>query len=867
MRCLFHGWITALYKAQVRRTTFLAALATVFLAHASVSVAQQKIETQVNVTTLQRAGFAGDSDDDGIPDVIDVDDDNDTIPDDVEGTADADGDGVPDCLDLDSDNDGISDLLEAVSGSGLMILVDADRDGKLDDNVSVGENGLADVVETADESGMSLTGTRDLDGDGIRDHQDLDVDNDGIPDVVEAGSSDQMFDGRYDFFLDLDGDGLADRLLTSPIVAIDSDQDGIEDFRDADSDQDGLSDRFESGGDDADGDGRVDNFVDINMDGLDDSYALQARALPDTDQDGFPDYRDIDSDGDGVTDAEEAFGMPASSTPIEPSVPFNSRPTSQNDEITLQTGESGSVFGCTLNYESNTRQPVDPVLLLMIAVSMMIVLRRRATSICTQLKSFRTRSAGVIAASALLLGACTTSPGVAPIDNANFIHGYAGIGLGASFLNANTTDIPLEQDESFSAAGQLTLGLSLSSRFALEARGADLGQATFISGEAVGYQVADVSGLYKQSFSPSSSKWTGFGRLGVGALFNDGDIDTTQKNKTHVLVGFGAEYALSPRSALRAEWQGHDVDVMHTQFSFLFRFGAPSTHRAPVIAENTTTEGEERLSDSSFQAVPKKTLKPPEPITVEPPEPELVVRTLPRPAPNPKPRPRPVPTPAAVEPPSAPLPELLIAEPEVFATAEEVPDEAPARPQTTQANPPTSDEQLALVTPEDVTPPESGSESPNSLISAPVERNNLPSNADIDKDGIVDASDNCLGTKAGEPVLANGCSLFADPVPGLKFLPDTDRLTTEAKGVLDTVANVLTDESDIRITVAAHTRASTDPNAAMFLTRRRTIAIIRYLSDKGIDATRLRPEAYGDTQPLASAAKPSDNDRVVLSRR
>jgi len=64
--------------------------------------------TSMNVQ--QRAGSAGDSDGDSVPDLIDVDDDNDTIPDDVEGTADADMDGIPDCLDIDSDNDGITDL-------------------------------------------------------------------------------------------------------------------------------------------------------------------------------------------------------------------------------------------------------------------------------------------------------------------------------------------------------------------------------------------------------------------------------------------------------------------------------------------------------------------------------------------------------------------------------------------------------------------------------------------------------------------------------------------------------------------------------------------------------------------------------------
>jgi len=187
-----------------------------------------------------------------------------------------------------------------------------------------------------------------------------------------------------------------------------------------------------------------------------------------------------------------------------------------------------------------------------------------------------------------------------------------------------------------------------------------------------------------------------------------------------------------------------------------------------------------------------------------------------------------------------------------------------------------ADEQLALAPSEEpeISPPEPSPEVTNPestrlkpLVSVPVPENKPADPPDIDKDGIVDASDSCPETISGVPVLANGCAMFGDAVPGLTFFPDTDRLTVTGVTVLDTVANTLTDESDIRVTVAAHTGVSADPNAAMFLTRRRTIAIIRYLSDKGIDATRLRPEAYGDTQPLVNAVQPSDNDRVVLTLR
>ena len=54
-----------------------------------------------------------DNDKDGIPDDIDVDDDNDGILDVVEGKGDTDGDGIPNYFDLDSDGDGCFDVTEA----------------------------------------------------------------------------------------------------------------------------------------------------------------------------------------------------------------------------------------------------------------------------------------------------------------------------------------------------------------------------------------------------------------------------------------------------------------------------------------------------------------------------------------------------------------------------------------------------------------------------------------------------------------------------------------------------------------------------------------------------------------------------------
>lgn len=104
----------------------------------------------------------------------------------------------------------------------------------------------------------------DTDGDGVVDFLDLDSDNDGIYDLVEAGhgSTDANNDGVIDGPPAAFGpNGLFDGVETSPnssllnYVVKDSDADGLYDFTELDSDGDGCSDVTEAGFIDSNGDG------------------------------------------------------------------------------------------------------------------------------------------------------------------------------------------------------------------------------------------------------------------------------------------------------------------------------------------------------------------------------------------------------------------------------------------------------------------------------------------------------------------------------------------------------------------------------------------------------------------------------------
>ena len=169
-------------------------------------------------------------------------------------------------------------------------------------------------------------------------YDDIDDDNDGIIDIVEGHG--------YDALMDCDNDGVPNYLDQTPGCAtppgtdiygkpykpltwtdcdgdgindfFDFDRDGIIDELDLDSDNDGLLDVREARDPkmvDANNDGMVDG-VDNDGDGLlstadanDNLYGGPGLTPQDLDRDGLPNYTDLDSDGDGITDLNEATGV------------------------------------------------------------------------------------------------------------------------------------------------------------------------------------------------------------------------------------------------------------------------------------------------------------------------------------------------------------------------------------------------------------------------------------------------------------------------------------------------------------------------------------------------------------------------------
>ncbi|WP_459209478.1 DUF6923 family protein [Aquimarina rhabdastrellae] len=215
----------------------------------------------------------GDDDNDSIFNYLDndVSGNGDSV---VQDAFDSDRDKIPNFLDLDSDNDGIYDIKEAGQGHK-----DVNGDGRYNLN-DVGYNdsdldGIADDFDP-DQGGTPLIPI-DTDNDNRYDCLDIDSDNDGIIDLIEGQDSNSFLPLSG---IDQDHDGLDDNFDPdyggSAKGNTNTDGDAEEDYLDLDSDDDGIDDTIEAY--DTDGDGIANTLAtgqDNDGDGLDDGYDRQ----------------------------------------------------------------------------------------------------------------------------------------------------------------------------------------------------------------------------------------------------------------------------------------------------------------------------------------------------------------------------------------------------------------------------------------------------------------------------------------------------------------------------------------------------------------------------------------------------------------
>jgi len=155
-----------------------------------------------------------------------------------------------------------------------------------------------------------------------------------------------------------------------------------------------------------------------------------------------------------------------------------------------------------------------------------------------------------------------------------------------------------------------------------------------------------------------------------------------------------------------------------------------------------------------------------------------------------------------------------------------------------------------------------------SSVPAPDDVAREPLVVDADQDGVSDDVDACLDTDPGLPVDATGCEVFGGVVEGINFVSGSAELTDGAISALQNVAQTLLTYPDVSVTVEAHTDSQGDAAENLQLSRRRALAVARFLTEKGIAGSRLRPQAFGESEPRASnatAAGRAANRRVEFS--
>ncbi len=144
---------------------------------------------------------------------------------------------------------------------------------------------------------------------------------------------------------------------------------------------------------------------------------------------------------------------------------------------------------------------------------------------------------------------------------------------------------------------------------------------------------------------------------------------------------------------------------------------------------------------------------------------------------------------------------------------------------------------------------------------------------DGDGDGVADRNDACPTVAAST---ANGCpaipasvtEVFNRALQGVQFETGSNRIRTSSKTILRDVINIMNDNPSYKLNIGGHTDSIGSSESNQQLSQRRADAVKKYLTDRGVDASRVSAVGYGESQPVADnkySAGRKQNRRVELS--
>ncbi|QQX78944.1 hypothetical protein JK628_15425 [Shewanella sp. KX20019] len=556
------------------------------------------------------------------------DSDGDGIPNLVESDVDTDGDGATDANDADSDNDGISDAAEfsvsvllatensnsnaepnaksginSVSTNSISTrkgLTDGDEDGIIDffdadvDGDNQIDDGRVDInFDGVDDNLTSITAVievlaeLDVDQDHSANHLDLDSDNDGVADVLEAGLEDADSNG----FNDDPGS-----MINTVEMLIDTNSDTKPDFLQLKSDGE-VFDLINFGLPlemDADQDGRLDDTIDMDHDGLVDIIDGAVGAfgsLPDLDGDGYANHADDDDDGDGILDVDEnpqqAFytGFDADADGIDDGVDYDVNGVIsgsdsdgngvRDDREMLDTDNDGIADHLDVDSDndgindgediSNNNGPDGKTitgggamnLAGLITLLMLALARQRKLRIVSAISVFM-----------LVTLACVV-PAYAQYS--------IGVGVGAANLEPTLyTDI--DKDNDYDLSYNLELGYGFTDNWWLKLRGVELGQVDLSQNGSlnaeIDYRGAALFAQYQTAiFNDSGFELYGLAGISWLETKTSGPLNIDDNSDQQFAAGAGLYYGFTQDSGLAFEWVSYAEDVWVVGLQFTSRFG------------------------------------------------------------------------------------------------------------------------------------------------------------------------------------------------------------------------------------------------------------------------------------------------------
>jgi len=133
----------------------------------------------------------------------------------------------------------------------------------------------------------------------------------------------------------------------------------------------------------------------------------------------------------------------------------------------------------------------------------------------------------------------------------------------------------------------------------------------------------------------------------------------------------------------------------------------------------------------------------------------------------------------------------------------------------------------------------------------PAPLNPTATSGDSDNDGVIDADDLCPGTVFQANVDNVGCPVFEGVLDGVNFRTASAELTPGAELILTRAAQELVKFPNTLIIIMAHTDSVGAAAYNLDLSERRASSVALFMASRGIDPARLKPEAFGETRPIA----------------